>query len=44
MAITRIKSIDVNGIVDQFGKFSSGALTSNVEQVHISVSFCCSTT
>ncbi|XP_024029703.1 SET and MYND domain-containing protein 4 isoform X2 [Morus notabilis] len=35
MAITRIKSIDVNGIVDQFGKFSSGALTSNVEQVKV---------
>lgn len=35
MSIVRVKSADVNGLLDQFGKFSptEGALTSNIEQV-----------
>jgi hypothetical protein len=35
MTIVRMKSADVNGLPDQFRKFSptGGALTSNVEQV-----------
>ncbi|KAL5569695.1 hypothetical protein UlMin_026270 [Ulmus minor] len=35
MTIVRIKSIDVHDLVDQYGKSSSGALTSNVEQVRV---------
>ena len=39
MTIVCIKSIDVHDLVDQYGKSSSGALTSNVEQVWVLFNF-----